>query len=138
MASVPLSDCPCGSGAPYAACCGPLHQGRASGLATAPTAERLMRSRYSAFAVGDVAYLMLSWHPSTRPATLELDAGLRWERLEILGTTGGREHDRHGTVAFAAHHRELATGRPGRQVENSAFVREGGHWFYVAAAASSA
>ena len=127
------SRCPCGSGESYAACCSPLHRGRVTGLVTAPTAERLMRSRFSAFAVGDTAYLLLTWHPATRPATLELDPGLRWEKLEILGTTGGREHDPTGTVAFVAHYRDAATGRAGRQHEDSAFRREAGQWFYVAA-----
>lgn len=127
------SRCPCGSGAPYTDCCGPLHRGRATGLATAPTAERLMRSRFSAFAVGDAAYLLLTWHPATRPATLELDPDLEWGRLEIVGTSEGREHDDTGTVAFVAHYRDAASGRRGQQRENSAFRRESGQWFYVAA-----
>jgi SEC-C motif-containing protein len=135
MPTVPKPDviarCPCGSAEPYAACCGPLHRGRATGLVTAPTAERLMRSRFSAFAVGDVAYLLLSWHPATRPATLELDPDLEWQRLEILDTTAGREHDVAGTVAFVAHYRDTASGRAGRQRENSRFRREAGQWYYL-------
>lgn len=125
--------CPCGSGAPYAACCEPLHRGRATGLVTAPTAERLMRSRFSAFAVGDAEYLLLTWHPGTRPATLELDRDLEWGRLEILGTTGGAEHDTEGTVAFVAEYRDARSGRAGRLSEHSAFRRDAGQWFYVAA-----
>lgn len=96
-----------------------------------------MRSRFSAFAVGDAAYLLLTWHPSTRPATLDLDPGLAWTRLEIVGTTAGREHDAAGTVAFVAHFRERRGGRAGQQVENSAFLRESGHWFYVAPASAA-
>ena len=61
------SECPCGSGTPYAACCGRLHRG-----AAAETAEQLMRSRYAAFAVGDEAYLFRTWHPRTRPDDLTL------------------------------------------------------------------
>lgn len=125
--------CPCGSGEPYASCCGPLHRGRVTGLATAPTAERLMRSRYSAFAVGDAAYLTLTWHPATRPATLDLDPDLEWQRLEVLGTTAGKEHDLEGTVEFVAHFRDARSRRTGRQRELSAFRREAGQWFYVAA-----
>jgi SEC-C motif-containing protein len=94
-----------------------------------------MRSRYSAFAVGDPAYLLATWHPSTRPASLHLDPGLRWRRLEILGTTAGGEDDRGGTVSFAAHYRDAASGRSGQQREKSAFVREAGQWFYVTAVA---
>jgi uncharacterized protein YchJ len=55
--------CPCGTGLPYAECCRPLHDG----TGTAASAEQLMRSRYSAFAVGDPAYLLATWHPTTRP-----------------------------------------------------------------------
>lgn len=125
--------CPCGSGASYAGCCGPLHRGRASERATAPTAERLMRSRYSAFAVGDAGYLWLTWHPTTRPPSLELDPGIAWRRLEVLDTTAGGEEDDHGTVTFAAHFWDPAERRRGQQRERSAFVREAGQWFYVAA-----
>jgi uncharacterized protein YchJ len=57
--------CPCGLGEDYASCCGRLHTG-----APAPTAESLMRSRYSAFAVADAGYLLRTWHPSRRPRTL--------------------------------------------------------------------
>ena len=64
-----LARCPCLSGLQYGECCGPFH----SGDAFAPTAERLMRSRYSAFAVGDADYLLATWHPTTRPAELALD-----------------------------------------------------------------
>lgn len=135
MATVPPpaapSRCPCGSGETYATCCGPLHRGRVTGLVTAPTAERLMRSRYSAFAVGERDYLLQTWHLSTRPASLELDDDLEWRRLEILGTTAGGDRDLHGTVAFVAHFWDAASRRTGRQPENSAFVREAGQWFYV-------
>jgi SEC-C motif-containing protein len=71
--------CPCGSGVPFAACCGPLLDGQ-----PAPTPERLMRSRFTAFRVGDAAYLQRTWHPRTRPPAVELDAGVRWQRLEIV------------------------------------------------------
>lgn len=127
--------CPCGSGDPYAACCGALHLGRAMGLATAPTAERLMRSRYSAFAVGDPAYLLATWHPTTRPSSLELDDHVEWRRLEIVGTTAGGAVDLGGTVSFVAHHWDAARRRAGQQREDSAFVREAGQWFYVGPAA---
>jgi len=98
---------------------------------TAPTAERLMRSRFSAFAVGDLTYLLTSWHPSTRPATLDLDPELQWRRLEILGTTAGGEDDAEGTVEFVAHYWDAAARRRGEQHEDSAFVREDGQWYYV-------
>lgn len=123
--------CPCLSGSSYGECCGPLHAGTAS----APTAERLMRSRFSAFALGDAAYLLASWHPSTRPPSLELDEGLRWYRLDILGRSAGGPLDREGVVEFVAHHRPRPgfPGTAGTQHETSRFVREEGHWYYVSA-----
>ena len=119
--------CPCLSGSPYGECCGPFH----AGAAAAPTAERLMRSRYSAFAVGDPAYLLRTWHPSTRPAELTLDPELRWYRLDILGTSRGGMLDVEGTVEFRAHYR--APDGAGIQRETSRFLRDSGAWFYVGA-----
>ena len=116
--------CPCLSGETYDACCGPLHRGEQS----APTAERLMRSRFSAFARGDVSYLLRSWHPSTRPGRLELDPDVRWYRLDIERTERGGPFDRDGVVEFRAYFRG-----PERGVlhETSRFVREGSDWFYL-------
>lgn len=90
-----------------------------------------MRSRYSAFAVGDAAYLLATWHPSTRPTSLELDAGLEWRKLEILGATAGGEHDDEATVEFVAQYWDTTGDQFGQQRENSAFRRVGGEWFYV-------
>ncbi|MEE4542765.1 YchJ family metal-binding protein [Streptomyces sp. V4-01] len=118
--------CPCGLGAPYGECCGPFHTGRS----TAPTAERLMRSRYAAFAVRDPAYLLRTWSAGTRPAQLQLDHAVRWTALDILATTGGTAFHREGTVEFTAHYR--LDGHDGEQHENSRFLREHGHWVYVA------
>ncbi|MFD4367824.1 YchJ family protein [Rhodococcus sp. NPDC058521] len=117
--------CPCRLGEPYDECCGRFHRGEA----VAPTAERLMRSRFSAFAVGDVEYLLNSWHPRTRPAALELDPEQRWIHLEILGTEHGSLLDEEGTVEFRAHYRQ--DGRRGALHENSRFAKERGEWFYV-------
>ena len=117
--------CPCGTGLTYAGCCGRLHDGSA----TAGTAEQLMRSRYSAFAVGDPAYLLATWHSSTRPRRLELDPEVRWTGLEVLATTGGSLLAAEGTVAFRAH--RVDDGVPGVQAEESRFVREGGRWVYL-------
>ncbi|MCX4390923.1 YchJ family protein [Micromonospora peucetia] len=117
--------CPCGSGQPYAGCCGRLHRGEAD----AATAEALMRSRYSAFAVGDTGYLLRSWHSSTRPRQLDLDPGQRWTGLEIVDTDRGGLFDATGAVEFRAHHR--AGGHPGTQAERSRFVREDGRWVYL-------
>jgi SEC-C motif domain protein len=90
-----------------------------------------MRSRYSAFVLLKAEYLLQTWHASTRPRSLELDASIRWIGLHILGRTRGGPLDREGTVEFDAAY------RGGSQHENSAFVREGGCWFYLGKATST-
>ncbi|WP_055585410.1 YchJ family protein, partial [Peterkaempfera griseoplana] len=117
--------CPCGLPSSYADCCGRLHRGEAA----AATAEQLMRSRYSAFAVGDEAYLLRSWHPRTRPQRLGLDAGTRWLRLEVLGGSDGGPFHSEGTVEFRAHCSQ--GGQGGELHENSRFVRHEGAWVYL-------
>ena len=121
------TDCPCGSGLPYAGCCGLLHDG----TAIAVTALELMRSRYSAFAVRDAGYLLTTWHPATRPAALDLDPAIEWRRLRISGRTGGTDDDETGTVEFVAHYWDSRHRLYGRQQENSKFARQGRCWFYV-------
>lgn len=119
------SRCPCLSGETYGNCCGPLHRGEAQ----ASTATRLMRSRYSAFAVGDAAYLLDTWHAATRPSALDLDPTVRWYRLDILGSRGGGVLDTTGTVEFEAHYRAGSEGASQR--ESSRFERVAGRWLYV-------
>lgn len=117
--------CPCGTGLSYGECCGRLHEGTVA----AATAEQLMRSRYSAFAVGDSGYLLTTWHPTTRPARLDLDDDVRWTGLEVLATTGGSLLAAEGTVEFRAHYVRDRQG--GAQHENSRFVRADGVWRYL-------
>ncbi|MGW4467981.1 YchJ family protein [Micromonospora sp. NPDC004704] len=117
--------CPCGSTRTYGDCCGPLHRGET----TAATAEQLMRSRFSAFSVGDTAYLLRTWHPTTRPARLTLDPRQRWTRLDVVDTDRGGLFDTAGTVEFRAHYQE--SGRPDTLHERSRFVREDGQWVYL-------
>lgn len=123
--TAPPDPCPCGSARPYAACCGRFHAGPLH--LQAPDAEVLMRSRYSAFVRVDAAYLLATWHPSRRPASLELDPGVRWLGLEV------RAHQRldetNAMVEFVA--RSRLAGRATRLHELSRFVREDGRWFYV-------
>jgi SEC-C motif-containing protein len=111
------------------ACCGPVLRG----ARRAPTAEALMRSRYTAFALRDLEHLLRSWHPSTAPAREELADSLaeevRWLRLEIHGTEAGGPFDDAGVVEFSA----ISKGPHGRSVqrERSRFVREDGAWLYL-------
>lgn len=116
--------CPCGTGAAYGACCGPLHDGM-----PAPTAERLMRSRYSAYALGLDDYLVRTWHPRTRPADLPTNTGIRWVGLEIGAVVDGGEDDETGTVAFTARFRNLDGEHALR--ETSRFERRASRWVYV-------
>lgn len=118
--------CPCGTALPYACCCGRWHEGPEH--LRAPTAEALMRSRYSAFVLGRADYLLATWHPSTRPAGLAPnEPGLRWLGLEV------KRHEvqdaDHASVEFVA--RSKLGGRAHRLHELSRFVREDGHWYYV-------
>jgi SEC-C motif-containing protein len=119
--------CPCGSGHTLSTCCGRFHPGGAL-AGQAPTAEALMRSRYSAYVLDRLDYLLATWHPGTRPAALEPnEPGLRWLGLTV------RHHRVLGAdraeVSFVA--RSKLGGRAHRLEEVSRFVREGGRWFYV-------
>lgn len=118
-------DCACGTGRSFAECCGQY----LSGEAEAPTAEALMRSRFTAYATDDSDYLTRTWHPDTRPPVLELDRNLRWNRLEMGATQAGRSLDATGLVEFAAHY-STADGT-GVLRELSRFVRHHGRWVYV-------
>jgi SEC-C motif-containing protein len=126
MAIVPTT-CPCDSGLPYARCCGPLHAG-----APAPDAKALMRSRYSAYVLGDADYLRASWHASTRPAALSLvDApGQRTTWLGLKVESQMPTGPDTAEVSFTARLR-VGGGSAQRMHERSRFVREHGHWFYV-------
>ena len=89
-----------------------------------------MRSRYSAFAVGDAGYLLRTWHPSRRPAGLALDPDTEWKRLAVLDTEEGGMFDQTGTVTFRAVY--VHDGQRGVLAEKSRFVRQDGRWVYLA------
>jgi SEC-C motif-containing protein len=118
-------NCPCLSGEQYADCCGRFHRGEAE----APTAEQLMRARYSAFVVLDADYLLRTWYPGTRPTGLELDPAMQWRRLDIVSTGRGGPLDTEGTVEFKAYFRH--DGERGVQHETSRFRREDRRWYYL-------
>lgn len=125
--TAPAADdrCPCGSGDTFGACCGPFLNG-----ADAPTAAQLMRSRYTAYAIGDARYVLATWHPSTRPAELDLDPDLTWRSLHLIATERGGPFDTEGTVEFVAAWRDAEGGR-GRLHEVSRFRRADRRWTYV-------
>ena len=116
--------CPCGSDQPYADCCGRWHEGFAQGV-FAPSPEALMRSRYSAYVLGRLDYLLATWHGSTAPGDLTLSP-VKWLGLEVRhAQTDGDA----GVVEFVARYRD--NGRGVRLHEISRFVREQGRWTYI-------
>lgn len=88
-----------------------------------------MRSRFAAFAVEDEAYLLRTWHPTTRPARVEFERGMRWTGLEIVEVSGGSPLHTEGTVTFRAGY--AYRGQPGELRERSRFTRHEGAWTYV-------
>lgn len=116
--------CPCASGDVFGGCCGPLLDG-----APAPTAERLMRSRYTAFGLQDAGHLLRTWHSTTRPETIDFEPDLEWRRLLVIDRAAGGPFDREGVVVFEAFWRQGAAR--GSLHERSRFVREDRHWYYV-------
>lgn len=119
-------DCPCESGLTYQVCCRVYHNGK-----NAPTAEALMRSRYSAYVKSDGAYLHKTWHTSTRPSKKQLMGSepVSWSGLSIIRTEQGTMDDHAGIVEFVASFDEQ--GKPNQLHETSRFVKERGKWFYV-------
>ena len=133
-----MAACPCGgapdvgAGALFEQCCGRyLGSGMAdmddmAKLAPAPTPEALMRSRYSAFVRANEAYLLATWHASTRPPIALSSDGTQWLGLQV------KRHDsagEHGVVEFVARYK--MQGRAHRLHEVSRFVREQGRWYYL-------
>jgi SEC-C motif-containing protein len=127
--SLPDADPPCPCGAAdrpgryrrLSACCGRYLAGT-----PAPDAHWLMRSRYTAYVLGDTDHLLATWHPDTRPQQLQPDPQVRWLGLQV------RDHRQldadHAEVEFVARYREH--GRGARLHERSRFERLGGRWFY--------
>lgn len=116
------AQCPCGSGQSFEACCEPL----VTQAAFAGSPEALMRSRYSAFVVGSAEYLLESWWPEQRPASLTIDPAQRWLGLKIK-QAHAESHE--GVVEFVARYK--IGGRAYRLHERSRFRCHAGRWYYV-------
>lgn len=121
--------CPCGAGRAFDECCGPF----LSGVAAAPTPEALMRSRYTAYAVGDDAYVLATWDEATRPAVLfeEGEARPKWILLRVTDAKPVAEGADTGEVTFTATARTSQGAM--RLSERSLFQRKDGRWLYVRA-----
>jgi len=125
-----LQLCPCGSGSTFCECCGLLLDDKKN----AETAMQLMQSRYTAFTLANVDYLLRSHSAKTRPVKdrKEIERWAKsvvWMGLSILRTENGEANDETGYVEFKATF--LENGQPGQIHENSFFHRENGKWVYV-------
>jgi SEC-C motif-containing protein len=121
--------CPCGSEESLEKCCQPYIDGDAF----PPTPEKLMRSRYTAYTLGDVDYIVESHDPETRDeidpsATRAWADEADWLGLEIMSTEGGGADENEGTVEFIA--RYEARERVRTHHERSVFKRRKGRWYF--------
>lgn len=127
----PNAECLCHSGKSFAECCHPV----LSGQREAQTPEQLMRSRYSAFVLHDIDYLLASWHPDChmdqqRRSVEESFADTEWLGLRVIGTQPGKNAD-EGFVEFQARYRIPSTRQNAALHERSRFLRRGNRWYYV-------
>jgi SEC-C motif-containing protein len=120
-----MTPCPCGSSQPLEACCGRYLDGQTP----APAAGALMRSRYTAYVLGNEAYLLQTWHPTTRPAALQLDEEPRPRWIGLTVIRHETQDADHAVVEFVARYK--INGRAFKLHETSRFVRADGRWFYV-------
>lgn len=121
--------CPCGSGRDLESCCGPYLAG-----APVPTAEALMRSRYTAYAIGNVGYVAATHAPEAQEdfdfdGSVEMARKVHWKGLKIEAVEAGGADDETGTVTFAA--RFSLNGQDQLHREISQFRRVDGAWRYV-------
>jgi SEC-C motif-containing protein len=122
--------CACGSGASYADCCSRYH----AGSQQAPTAEALMRSRYCAYVLGQIDYLVATTFPAVRTTDLWINYksthdSIQWIGLKVLRSSQGGAGDKTGKVEFEASY--IQDGQPAVHHELSRFRRSGGDWYYV-------
>jgi len=122
--------CPCGSGKAYSCCCGPLLRREKA----APTAEALMRSRYTAYARNAVAYLEKTLLPRKRTTfdaqeTLAWNTDVSWTGLRVQAVWAGKETDAEGEVEFTASYAKAGESHDIHEI--SRFRKKGGQWFYV-------
>ena len=115
------NECGCGSGKKTDECCISIIEGRRQ----AETAEQLMRSRYVAYSSRNEAYILASWHPSTRPLQLDLSADTHWTRLQVIRH---KDEGERASVEFIASY--VSGGIAGQMHELSRFIKQQGAWFY--------
>ncbi|WP_255187288.1 YchJ family protein [Methylomonas rapida] len=118
--------CLCGSGLNYSDCCGPYHAGEK----LPATAEQLMRSRFTAYALRNVDYLLASWDTSKRPASIDFSKETAaWQTLQIIDCKKGGAKDSKGIVEFKAYYSQ--DGESYFMHEISRFVKTNQRWLYL-------
>ena len=125
-----MAGCSCGSGSAYSKCCKPY----IDGTLQAPTAEKLMRARYTAYEKGAIDFIMDTHHPDSkdeisRDATEEWAKESEWMGLEVLDVRGGGESDSEGTIEFTARYRSSDRAIVNHH-EISTFLKKDGSWFF--------
>ncbi|PKL15014.1 MAG: hypothetical protein CVV50_01475 [Spirochaetae bacterium HGW-Spirochaetae-6] len=125
-----MQKCPCGSNLEYAACCGPYIEGRQK----AQTAEKLLRSRYTAHVLVKTPYIMATVHPDKRSehdekSIREWSQAANWDKLEILETRQGESDDSVGFIEFKVFYQD-EKGQDIEHHELSEFRKLGEEWFF--------
>ncbi len=124
--------CQCGSGLEYDQCCGLYH----SGEQQPATAESLMRSRFTAFAMRNEAYLLASWEGAKRPRRVDFSKNaVAWVRLDIVSTKKGGARDSKGMVQFKAFYLQECEEYVVNEI--SRFRKLRGRWYYLDGAVKS-
>lgn len=118
--------CKCGLGLEYESCCQPFHQGNKIPV----TAESLMRSRFTAYAMQNDAYLLQTWDATKRPALIDFSKeDVEWTKLEVLTTKKGTEKDSKGIVEFKAYYMQGNEAYVMNEI--SRFTKQAGRWLYL-------
>ena len=118
--------CLCGSGSSYAECCRRFHVNEA----VAPSAEALMRSRFTAYALRNIEYLLATWDAAKRPTGIDFSKETaQWHTLLILSCRKGGALDNKGVVEFKAFYKQDDDEYFMHEI--SRFVKTGQRWFYV-------
>ena len=124
-----MTACACGSSKDYQDCCSPI----ITGAERAPTAEALMRARYTAYTQKDIGFIMRSTHPDGRDdsdeAAMQAWAeAADWQGLEILQTAAGQADDKKGLVEFIAHYNVAGVAHHHHEV--SGFIQTDDGWLF--------
>ena len=124
-------NCPCGTENNFSECCEPYLKGKKF----PPTAEKLMRSRYTAYVYADIDYLKNTLAPESRTdfdpvSTKDWAKQAKWKKLKILSTENGQENDKKGTVEFIATYDHKGEGIDHHEI--SKFRKsDNGHWLFI-------